>query len=801
METSYVLSGLSRKAGLCLLSLLKRKKIEQNSTTTIPQREETPEEVTKEQCMDILPSQDSTTMDILPSQQGTTTDILPSQQGTTTDILPSQEGTTMDILASQQGTTTDILPSQEGTTMDILPSQEGTTTDILPSQEGTTMDILASQQGTTKYILSSQEGTTMDILSSQQGTTKDILPSQQGTTTDILPSLEGTTTDILSSQQGTTKDILPSQQGSTIDILPSQQGTTMDILPSQQGTTKDILPSQEGTTTDILPSQQGTTKDILPSQEGTTTDILSSQEGTTMDILPSREGTTTDILSSQQGTTTDILPSQEGTTTNILPSQEGTTMDILSSQQGTTTNILPSREGTTTNILPSQEGTTTDILSSQQGTTMAPEYLDDFATPTIHLRVDEIRTRNKSSQCRPCTLEEKNYKILSSKCESGQDNMLRKGRTCPNDITVLHQRSEINASNKTYDIVCQNENLTDPEKCKYRIEEPLQRDEDPNAIKRCTVDCFNSTINDYHDTTIDQPRFSNVEFPLHSIIKNCRSTTVDEPRIEEAVSQKVQDFSSVNKNDCRDSKFGLCSTQVAMSYKSDNQSDMENRTNSDLKVNSEINECSISTVSHCNTEIHFKKGESDDEDEYICVDDDDDGPTSQSKWDTSDDLPLMANVDEVLVTHYVLNLNVNFDAKVMSGDITLFLKPTTQLVVERQFQLCLDCSLVDIESVEEIDLKDDFIVKQYGPNENQPLYPPDIFQVDKFKEVPVALPYTLLPYAVRNWCVRIWKPSKLGKTWPRCIRIKYSTRPEGKSLTWATDQDNRYDLLLYFHIS
>lgn len=208
-------------------------------------------------------------------------------------------------------------------------------------------------------------------------------------------------------------------------------------------------------------------------------------------------------------------------------------------------------------------------------------------------------------------------------------------------------------------------------------------------------------------------------------------------------------------------------------------------------VNDTKKEVNLPSMQDCT-----KPNENSDEDEYVCITDDETCPidSSDSKWDTSNDLPLMANVDEVLVTHYVLNLEVSFDEKVMSGDITLFLKPATQCVLQRQFQLCLDCSLVHIESVEEINLRDDFSVKYYGTEQQCDCssYPNDIFQVDKFKQIPVALPYTFLPYAVRNWCMRIWKPRKLGRSWPRCIRIKYRTRPEGKSLTWANDQDQRY---------
>ena len=275
---------------------------------------------------------------------------------------------------------------------------------------------------------------------------------------------------------------------------------------------------------------------------------------------------------------------------------------------------------------------------------------------------------------------------------------------------------------------------------------------------------------------------------FNSVSRDCSSLPIGESGAEAVLSNKPEYLPNVEK--CTDLSINVCTREKISSHKPENPPNVKEC--ADFSVNN----CSGLTDSHCDpVTLPEDKMQEDDEDEYICVTDDEtDRPCSGSKWDTSDDLPLMANVDEVLVTHYVLNLGVSFEEKVMSGDITLFLKPASEIVAQRQFQLCLDCSLVDIESVEEINLKDDFSVTQYGgkSDDKRCSYPPDIFQVDKFKKVPVALPYTFLPYAVRNWCVRIWKPHELGTTWPRCVRIKYCTRPEGKSLTWTTDQDNRY---------
>ena len=170
-----------------------------------------------------------------------------------------------------------------------------------------------------------------------------------------------------------------------------------------------------------------------------------------------------------------------------------------------------------------------------------------------------------------------------------------------------------------------------------------------------------------------------------------------------------------------------------------------------------------------------------------------------TKWDKSDDLPLMANVDEVLVYHYILDLSVEFNEKSMKGNIVLFLEPRNEEVTKKQFQMTLDSTLVNIESVSEVVLPDDFQVtfcrhKQSGLLSHE----------TTSSEVPLGflgnilgdkshtpLPFKGLSYSVYGWCVQISKPEATGKAWPRCVWIKYHTSPEGSSLTWATDQDGK----------
>lgn len=170
-----------------------------------------------------------------------------------------------------------------------------------------------------------------------------------------------------------------------------------------------------------------------------------------------------------------------------------------------------------------------------------------------------------------------------------------------------------------------------------------------------------------------------------------------------------------------------------------------------------------------------------------------------SNWDKSDDLPLMANVDEVLVHHYILDLSVKFSEKIMQGNIVLFLEPRNEDVTKRQFQMTLDSTLVNIESVSEVVLPEDFQVAFCGHKQNGHLTQETTSSgvQNGFlgnilgDKTHTPLPFKGLSYSVYGWCVQIWKPDATGKAWPKCVWIKYHTSPEGTSLTWATDQDGK----------
>ena len=165
----------------------------------------------------------------------------------------------------------------------------------------------------------------------------------------------------------------------------------------------------------------------------------------------------------------------------------------------------------------------------------------------------------------------------------------------------------------------------------------------------------------------------------------------------------------------------------------------------------------------------------------------------RKSWDSSNDLPLMANVDEVLVTHYILDLRVEFNEKIMKGSIVVFLEPCNDEVRKKQFQMTLDSTLVNIESVSEVIIPGDFKVRPFTDQGASLSWQRCTGFLENFlgNKAQNPLPYKGLNYSVYGWCVRIWKPGAKEQSWPKCVWIRYHTSPEGKSLTWATDQDGR----------
>eukprot|EP00118_Oscarella_pearsei_P018862 m.196301 g.196301 ORF g.196301 m.196301 type:complete len:1257 (+) comp39530_c0_seq50:134-3904(+) len=149
------------------------------------------------------------------------------------------------------------------------------------------------------------------------------------------------------------------------------------------------------------------------------------------------------------------------------------------------------------------------------------------------------------------------------------------------------------------------------------------------------------------------------------------------------------------------------------------------------------------------------------------------GVSGGSQYQTND-LPLSANVAEIVVEHFVLDLTVDFSSQILSGSIILFLRNLVSAEEKpaKPRRLRLDaCDLV-IERVEELDAK---LSSRCGYEECCELMKKSGHTLD---------------YQMAQWHMEVL-PSSSCDDFPACIKIVYHTKPEGKSLAWANDFDGR----------
>lgn len=217
----------------------------------------------------------------------------------------------------------------------------------------------------------------------------------------------------------------------------------------------------------------------------------------------------------------------------------------------------------------------------------------------------------------------------------------------------------------------------------------------------------------------------------------------------------------------------------------------------------------------------------------------------------TDDLPLRANASHILVRHYVLNLTVHFERKVMGGSAVLFLEPcpaaaaqaesvaglqassvltsrpeTTdterrqsspswQTTGDGDFTLVLDCCDLDVSKVEEVDvasasamfghLAEDSPGTLAGSSVDlQAALVHELISVpssrwrQKFNlfsvcsRAPAFQGGASLEFFRDRWSLRVRKKGVASaQQFPRAVRICYETEPAGGSVRWTKDQDNR----------
>uniref|UniRef100_A0A672ZM43 Aminopeptidase O (putative) n=1 Tax=Sphaeramia orbicularis TaxID=375764 RepID=A0A672ZM43_9TELE len=193
----------------------------------------------------------------------------------------------------------------------------------------------------------------------------------------------------------------------------------------------------------------------------------------------------------------------------------------------------------------------------------------------------------------------------------------------------------------------------------------------------------------------------------------------------------------------------------------------------------------------------------------------------------SDDLPLRANTNHILVRHYVLDLTIDFDRKVIAGCAVLFLEPrpggktgseeeTRSGAVTGDFQAAvLDCCDLDVSKVEEVDVGSvsamSCLSVEHPPEtagfasltpqaaliQNLISMPSNLWRqqhqcYSQCSSAPCAQDGNSLPFHTDRWSLQVRKKgAATSQEFPRVLRIFYETRPTGGSVRWTKDQDNR----------
>lgn len=263
----------------------------------------------------------------------------------------------------------------------------------------------------------------------------------------------------------------------------------------------------------------------------------------------------------------------------------------------------------------------------------------------------------------------------------------------------------------------------------------------------------------------------------------------------------------------------------------------------------------------------------------------------------ADDLPLRANTNHILVRHYVLDLTVHFERKVISGSVVLFLEPCSGMTTDTEgdvgsgvgeedgtaeggesqdwfvykcldtledstkgpketnmicgsgevdrdksgvrsqtsaetkniqsshlwettsdedFTLVLDCCDLDVSKVEELDFTSVSAMSSLLPEvTTESSGPSSVDQQAAFIRNLISIPSSRwrqkhqlfllcscapgsqngseLPFQRDQWSLQVRKRGIASPHhFPPAVRIRYETRPTGRSMRWTKDQDNRY---------
>ncbi|CAL8148378.1 unnamed protein product [Orchesella dallaii] len=168
-----------------------------------------------------------------------------------------------------------------------------------------------------------------------------------------------------------------------------------------------------------------------------------------------------------------------------------------------------------------------------------------------------------------------------------------------------------------------------------------------------------------------------------------------------------------------------------------------------------------------------------------------------SEYETTEkDLPLLSNVDDFRVHHYVMKLTPNFNTKIIKGVLILFIEwlDTQKLAESKSFpKLILDACCLNIQQVRSLKTVEEYSAKQALTEHSKQGIRKNFHvssNIDWF--APVNGREKPLQFSVDKWALNIygWSQSSL----PSVIRIDYETREDSPSIHWRPCDGNNYHL-------
>ena len=324
---------------------------------------------------------------------------------------------------------------------------------------------------------------------------------------------------------------------------------------------------------------------------------------------------------------------------------------------------------------------------------ISPDSIDMRTKSSLNTRINQI-------EYEPCTIHQvpSNGEISSASICQMNDNF-EESSDIADEQNIINDgdcSQEKDMSCNTVETTIPSVISIDKSAQKRRLEDS-NLDEEPNwKVKMMDVSLKDSTTDDCSSMESEMHReYSDIGEQKSLDINSCKEDRLPEEFDAEFNQSYVFSESGKIKQTSDDFRFERCNLDISLTnsschaFQCHSDPDSHETRLTDIKSHEEIpSTCrkyqATSVAENCNK-----------------------SSINRSSTIHSKDLPLMANVDDVLVKHYILDLDVDFKTKIISGTIILFLEPARHDANECNFQMCLDSTMVTVESAVEIPVPDD----------------------------------------------------------------------------------------------